>query len=402
MSDNNDDTLYGILAEYETPHALKQAAKKVRDAGYRNWDTYTPFPVHGIEGAMGIKWTVLPWLVLTGGLIGCATGLGFQYWTSTVDYAVIISGKPFFSIPANIPVTFETTVLFSALTAFVGMLMLNKLPQPSSPLDLHERFSTHATDDRFYVVIEASDPKFDEDDTRELLEGTGAVEVDDVPDDRPGSDHLPPKLIFGVIVLTLAAAIPFVLIAQAQHSKSRETRIHPIPDMDWQMKFKTQKKNPFFADGRSMRPEVEGTVAVGELRDDDHFYRGKIGKEWARTFPAQVPASRETLDRGRERYDIYCAPCHGLTGTGQGIISRRAMNLAEGTWVPPTSIHGAPMRHKPVGDFFNTITNGIRNMPPYGHLINPADRWAIVMYMRALQRSRETTVADVPDRAALK
>src|SRR6185436_16744213 len=102
--------LHGLLAEYETPKGLIAAAEKVRNAGFKNWDTFTPFPVHGIDAAMGTKATILPWLILGGGLTGCLTAVTFQWWANAVDYPFKISGKPFWSLPANIPITFELTV----------------------------------------------------------------------------------------------------------------------------------------------------------------------------------------------------------------------------------------------------------------------------------------------------
>ncbi|HEX2878361.1 MAG TPA: DUF3341 domain-containing protein, partial [Polyangiaceae bacterium] len=112
--------LHGLLAEYKSPSELISAASKVRDGGYRDWDTYTPFPVHGIERAMGIKPTILPVIVLVAGLTGCATALLMQWWTNAYDYKWIVSGKPYWSLPANVPITFELTVLFAAISCFLG------------------------------------------------------------------------------------------------------------------------------------------------------------------------------------------------------------------------------------------------------------------------------------------
>src|SRR5262252_5823903 len=211
--------LHGMLAEYETPAALISAAEKVRNAGFKNWDTYTPFPVHGIDGAMGIRPTVLPWIILCGGLTGCTVALGFQWWANAWDYPFLISGKPFWSVPANIPITFELTVLFSALTAVFGMLALNKLPQPAHPLDLKERFA-RSTDDRFYVLVQASDPVFDEKDTRALLENSGATVVEDVPEDVHSESELPRGIMYVLLILASAATIPFAMAAYARESKS--------------------------------------------------------------------------------------------------------------------------------------------------------------------------------------
>jgi mono/diheme cytochrome c family protein len=392
--------LHGILAEYDSPAQLKAAARKVRDAGFKRWDTYAPFPVHGIDPAMGIKMTVLPWIVLGAGLTGLTTAILLQWWTNAYDYPWLISGKPFWSIPANVPIMFELTVLFSGITALVAMLMLNNLPLPSHPLDLCKRFA-RSTDDKFFLLIEAADPKFDGEKTRALLEGTQPVALEDVSEDNKTPDKLPNGLIYGVIILTVAAAIPFALAAKARYSKSSSPRIHAIGDMDWQPKYKSQRLNPTFEDQRSSRLDPDGTVAVGELREDDHFYRGKIGGAFATTFPEQVSATPETMARGRERYGIYCAPCHGQTGEGDGMIAKRAMSLqleqnVPGAWVAPKDLTAEDLRFTPVGSLFDSITNGVRNMPAYGPQITTEDRWAIVMYVRALQRARLAKFEDVP------
>ena len=169
--------LSGFLVEFETPGEILAAAAKVRDAGYTRWDAHTPFPVHGMDGAMGLRATRLPWIVMIAGTIGCATGLGLQWWTNAMNYQFKISGKPFWSIPANIPITFEITVLFSAFAAFLSMLFLNGLPQLHHPVFGSERFR-RATQDRFFLSVEASDPRFDEGKTLAFLRGLGGASVE--------------------------------------------------------------------------------------------------------------------------------------------------------------------------------------------------------------------------------
>ncbi|MCA9007967.1 MAG: DUF3341 domain-containing protein, partial [Planctomycetaceae bacterium] len=142
--------LLGLLAEFDDPHALIEASKKVRDAGYSKWDTHTPFPVHGIDEAMGIKWTILPWIVACCGLTGGTIAVGMQYWMNAVDYPFLISGKPLFSIPACIPITFELSVLLSAFGAFLGMLGLNQLPKLYNPMFKSQAFR-RVTNDRFFI-----------------------------------------------------------------------------------------------------------------------------------------------------------------------------------------------------------------------------------------------------------
>jgi mono/diheme cytochrome c family protein len=395
--------LHGILAEYDTPDQLLSAAKKVRAAGFEKWDTYSPFPVHGIDAAMGIKMTVLPWLTLCAGLTGLATAITMQWWMNAYDYPWLISGKPLWSIPANVPIMFELTVLFSAITTLVGMLMLNGLPHPSHPLDLVKRFA-RVTDDKFFLLIQAADPKFDERETSELIDATQPVAVEKVLEDRVTPDAMPKALVYGLIVVTCAAIVPVALAVKARHSKMEKPRIHLIQDMDSQPKYKAQRENPLFPDGRADREAVAGTVAVGHLNEDDHFFRGRAGGAWARTFPAQLELTEETMARGKARFGIYCTPCHGQAGLGDGMVHKRADALAQGGWIQPTNVTQEYLRNMPVGELFNAITNGVRNMPAYGAQISPADRWAIVMYTRALQRSQSGTIADVPEseRGSLK
>ena len=397
------EQLHGLLAEYTTPAELLQAARRVKDAGYSRWDTFSPFPVHGIDPAMGIKRTVLPWIVLVAGLTGGSLALFFQWWTSSVDYKWIVSGKPFWSVPANIPITFEVTVLFSALTCFFSMLILNKLPMPSHPLDRYRRFA-RVTDDRFFVLIQAADPKFDQRETGKLLEATSPRGVEAVMEDNVSSATIPRGIIYALVVLGSAATVPFALAMLARVSTSEHTRFHIVPDMDSQEKFKSQRENRFFADRRAMRADVAGTVAQGELRDDDHFYLGKQGNAFAKTFPSQVDVSMQTIERGRERFGVYCTPCHGVDGSGQGMVHQRARALLQGTWVPPTDLHQENLAYKPVGELFDNISRGVRNMPPYARQIDTADRWAIVLYLRALQRSGAAKLEDLPEseRGALK
>jgi len=205
---------------------------------------------------------------------------------------------------------------------------------------------------------------------------------------------MPRWFAYAAAIVIAVALVPFALIARARATTSTSPRVQIIRDMARQPKFKMQASDPLFADGRAMRPAVAGTVARGELHDDAAFWEGRDTSGWVTTFP--VPVTTELMRRGQERYDIYCAPCHGLSGYGDGPVAKRADALQEGTWTPPSSYHTDLVRSRPVGHLFNTITNGIRNMPSYGAQIPAADRWAIVAYVRALQRSQDATLADVP------
>ena len=182
---------------------------------------------------------------------------------------------------------------------------------------------------------------------------------------------------------------------RARVTTTSKPRIHIIPDMDNQPRYATQSRNPLFADRRAMRPPIAGTVARGTVLGNPALATGKLGNDWVVAIPA--PVSPSMLERGRQRYDIFCSPCHGLAGAGDGMVAKRADELLEGTWTPPTSFHTDLLRQRPAGHLFNTISNGIRNMPAYGPQIPVEDRWAIVAYVRALQRSQNATVDDVPE-----
>jgi len=174
--------IYGVLAEFDTPEQLIHAVEKVRGAGYHRMDAYTPFPVEGLAHAMGLKRNHVPLLTLLGGLAGGLGGFGFQYWANISAYPMNIGGRPLNSWPAFIPVTFELTVLGASLCAVFGMLALNRLPQPYHPVFNVHRF-VHASSDRFYLCIEARDPKFHLTETARFLHGLHAHHVDEVTDD---------------------------------------------------------------------------------------------------------------------------------------------------------------------------------------------------------------------------
>ena len=206
--------------------------------------------------------------------------------------------------------------------------------------------------------------------------------------------NLPRWLLYTVAILVVLSWVPLALIMRARVTTSPLPRIHIVPDMDSQPKYKAQSRNPMFADRRAMRPPVAGAVARGATLGDSALMRGKVGEDWVEMIPVEV--DRGLLERGRGRYEVYCSPCHGLAGFGDGMVAKRADELLEGTWTPPTSFHTDLLRERPAGHLFNTISNGIRNMPAYGPQIPVEDRWAIVAYVRALQRSQNATVDDVP------
>lgn len=221
----------------------------------------------------------------------------------------------------------------------------------------------------------------------------------------------PPFFLIAIfLVLVIASWIPLVVFARARVMRSSEPRVHIFQDMDKQPKFGPQDSTPLFADGRAMRLPIAGTVARGQLEEDDHFYRGFSTRANAdgraevvffNSLPQEIQGKLMDpvtgpmlLRRGQERFNIYCATCHGLDGYGNGPINNRAVDRQESRWVPAANLH--TVRERPDGHLYNTITNGIRTMGGYGPQITPHDRWAIVAYLRALQLSQQAPPSAVP------
>ena len=416
----------GILAEFSDAAALVAAARAMREKDFGKLDAHTPYPIHELDEALEIRPSLLPWLALGAGATGGAIALAVQWWTNAVDYAYIISGKPLFSWQANLPITFEAIILSAALAVFLGLFVLIGLPKLANPLLANQAFLKATTDGYFLSIMFENDspvPAGVIDELRAL----GAVGVETV-EASDSSRNIPRLAYVGLVFLLIAALLPPLLILRSRATTSRQSPLRSFKDMDFQPKFKSQTRTKLFADGRAMRPPVEGTVARGQLQDDDAFYRGihpsvrddaftsislqqpddAAGNEappvtntdkgyepsWVESIPMEI--TDEMMRSGRESYNIHCAVCHGRSGDGNGPVSVRALPLEQGTWVPPTSIHAEHVREQPVGQLFHTITNGVRKMPGYADQIRPADRWAIVLYLRALQRGRNASAADLP------
>ena len=440
----------GWMAEFENEHDLLHAAEKVRDAGYTKTDAFTPFPVHGIDHALGIKPTILPFIVLCAGLTGLFTALLMQWWMNGVDYKYIISGKPFGITPASIPVSFELTILFSAFTSVLGMLALNGLPRFSNPVFTNAKFD-RATNDRFFLYVDATDKYYNRESVKELLSSVHANSLDEVTEDSTPSE-LPRWILLGALLIMLAGLIPAAIVLNMRASFSDLPRWHVFFDMDFQPKKKPQQTTTIFKDGRTMRPQVPGTISRGQLDQQDPFYLGydpmkvtsfdtekKIyvstvdsvanvaalnsnpsgsvqppaGAPATGTATAGTPASGATpvlpfleklpieaneanIKLGKTKYEIYCSACHGYSGYGDGLVSKRAASLAQDTWAPPSSLHLDRIQKQPVGQIFHTISKGQGKMASYASSITPQERWSIVLYVRALQRSRNANIDDVP------
>lgn len=393
--------LYGVLAQFDSPGDLINAAKEVRDAGYQKWDCYSPFPVHGIDPAMGIKMTILPWIVFGAGMSGLLGGLLLQWWTNAHFWPWLVSGKPFWSLPANIPVAFETTILGSVFGAFFGMWILNGLPQVWHPFFRNKKFLT-TTDDGFFVGIEAADERFDGSATAELLKGLGALSIEEVHIDADPEKKKMPVGIYGLILVsTVLALVPIALVMNARASKSRKPHYHVIPDMDFQTKVKPQRVHKLLGQNNADRIDIPGTVSRDSIQEgkSEALVDGTDGGQWAKTFPAEITVDQAFMDKGQRRYETFCRPCHGSDGEGNGVVAFTAGKLGPAVkgWSTPKNLVATDyINRAPHGQLFNIITYGTSNqaMQGYGSQISPEDRWAIVAYLRALQLSKNAVKGD--------
>ena len=436
-TDNSSDKeLVGLLAQFDDPDSLLSACNNAREAGFKKMDAFTPFPVHGIDPALGIKRSFLPFIVLTIALGAVVVGLGMQWYTNSADwspvfpgYAFKISGKPYFSLPANIPVTFEVIVLSSAFATFFGMWIINRLPRLSNPLHRVSRFK-RVTNDKFFLMLEAKDDLFKRSDAEAKLNEWGAVAIEEVNQDLTDT-KLPAWMAPAGVLLAFLLLIPPVTIFSVYGATNRKPRLHVVPDMDWQHKFKTQVMSPniaekdspdyLFMNKRAMRQPVEGSVRFGSLETSSEMFRGikaefantsaTVGlknvvmtstgsvqdeenlDQWITGFPEGFVVNEDTLARGKERFNIYCSVCHGYAGNGDGLVNQRAIALAangQALWTAAKSLHDPVVKdpaQNPTGRIFDTITNGRNTMGPYKDQIAVEDRWAIVAYVKALQET---------------
>jgi hypothetical protein len=168
---------YGMVAEFRTAASVMHAAEKVRDAGFRRWDVFTPFPVHGMDRAMGLKNSKVGWFAFVGGVTGYTTGMLMIWYMNALDYPLMVGGKPMFSPFFAFPPSYELTILFGAFGSLFGMLFLNRLPRLHHPLLKNKRFAL-VTHDRYFIAIECSDPRFNELETRKLLEEAGSPHIE--------------------------------------------------------------------------------------------------------------------------------------------------------------------------------------------------------------------------------
>lgn len=369
--------LFGIAALFKTPDEIIQAAKKTSEAGYLKYDVHSPYPVHGIDRAMKLKPSKLGFITLVFGLTGSALALLLMYWTMSVDYPMIIGGKPFFALPAFIPVTFEVTVLLATLATVIGMItFFFRFPENDHPLHDTE-YMKKVSRDHFGVVIEASDKHFDESKVREFLNSLHPISLEEIYySEKETYPVLEPKFV------TLLIVVALVTSGVTYFSLNKLLYMQPFTWMMEQPKLNPQQPSTLFADGFGMRTPVQGTVARGFL---PYPYMGQNNPTEILQNP-YLP-TKENLKLGEAKYLTFCSPCHGNFGDGDSRL--------RGQFPNPPSLHSSRAREFSDGMIYHIITNGQNIMPSYASQITREERWAIVNYIRVLQRAKNAKSSDL-------
>lgn len=369
--------LYGITALFDSPDKIISVAKKTTEAGYTKFDINTPYPVHGMEKAMKLKPSKLGFITLVFGLTGSFLALFFMYWTMSIDYPMIIGGKPFFALPAFIPVTFEVTVLLATLATVIGMItFFFKFPENHHPL--HDtNYMKQVSKDKFGLVIEAVDKNFDVEKVKEFLQSLNPISIEEVYyQPKEENSLLEPRF------LTMLFAIALVTSGTTYFVLNKLLYMTPFNWMSEQQKLNPQKPSELFADGFGMRTPVKGTVAKGYI---PYLAKGQANPTELLENPYLI--TEENIKLGKSKYLTFCSPCHGNFGDGDSRL--------RGQFPNPPSLHSQRARDFKDGMIYHVIVNGQNSMPSYAPYLDIEERWAIVNYVRVLQRAKNASESDI-------
>ena len=402
----------GLVGLYDDPTTLLRAAEAVRDTGCRKWDCHTPYPVHGLDAAMGLGNSPVPYITVLSGFFGLAVAIVLTGGLSVFQYPLVTSGKALFSWQAFAPIYFELFILFAALATMGSVVFFCRLGKWHSPL--HDSgIMPEVTCDRFAIVVDAADEKYDEAGLRKIFQETGCQDIRplvdangaggvapyQLPDSTPWWGGLIEKLLPRwspfmyratlVTLLALAVAVPLGMVAIPF--------IEFFNGMAAQPKGKTQMTygRKFGVERIVLREPVDGTVP-SNVPPEEYAYplahlAGTLddAKRAGELIENPLPQTMENMARGRERFDIYCAVCHGTGGDGDGPV------VGPNRFPAPPSLHTDQARGYADGTIFHIITKGTQIMPSYADKLTPEDRWKVIHYLRALQRANQPKPEDM-------
>jgi len=373
--------LYSTTALFDEPDAIIRAAEETSRTGYTKFDVHTPYPVHGMDRAMRLKSSKIGYFAFLFGLLGAVSAVLFITWVTLSDYPIVIGGKPFWSWPAFVPVSFELTVLLASVLSTATMIVLYfKFPNTAHPLHdtvYMKKVSSYA----FGISIQANDPNFNHEHVKQFLASIGGKDITQiyfVPDEL---DH--GQKLFDVKFLAVLAVVALTVSATTYFTLNRLLYLQPFNWMMDQTKLKAQQSSSSFQNGIGMRTPVEGTIPRGYI---PYPWKGKP-EEAGRILINPLLPSQDAFERGKSRFLTFCSPCHGNFGRGDSRLRGQFPN-------PPT-LHTDKVRSWPDGVLYHIISEGQNAMPGYASQISPEDRWAIIHYIRVLQRAQHASEADL-------
>lgn len=372
--------VYGVTALFDKPNDIKHAAEETVKSGYTKFDVNSPYPLHGFEKFMNLKTSKIGYVTLFFGLFGAALAFLFMTWVTSSNYKLIIGGKPYFTWPAFIPITFEVTVLSAALGT-VGVLLFIMLRLPGTSHPLHDTdYMKAVSSDKFGLVITAIDPLFDEKKIKDFLKSVGGKNIETIYEDTEEAKSIrvfSPRFILAIVITIIVSAfVEHFILNQLVY-------MQPFTWMWYQPKVVPQTPSTFFSDGYAMRMPVKGTVARGFM---PYEYTGAPDSV-LKLLSNPLPTTPEVIARGKKEFLIYCSPCHGNYAQGDSRLKGQFPN-------PPT-LHSDKVRNWPDANIYNVITNGQNVMPPYAKSVSRNDRWAIIHYIRVLQRAMNAPDSDL-------
>ncbi len=381
MDNSMNNKLYALTGLFDTPdeimHAAETASRK-----YRKYDVHTPYPVHGMDDAMGLGESPIGWVTLIIGGTCMLLMLAFIAWVSLVDYPNVWAGKPYFNLPGYIPILFEVTVLTGAVSTVIIMFTIAcGLPRNSHPL--HDTpYMQRTSDDKFGLCLEAEDEAFDEASARELLTSLGAQKIEpvyfDAKEAKSGLSLLNPWFLgFGGAAATGVSVAIYLMFNYMVFEA-------PFNWMSVQPKLSEQAPSTIFADGRSMQKPVEGTISRGYIPEPFE----KDPEAMAKYVINPLPVTQDVLALGKEKYESRCSACHGNYANGDS-------RLPADAYPAGPSLHSPKVAEWKDGHIYHVITYGQNVMPSYAKQLTKDERWAVIHYIRALQRSQNPKETDL-------
>ena len=371
-----------VVGLFDSADALMSAIHDVKGKKLGKLEAYTPYPIHGIDDALGLRRSPVGAMVMVMGILGALTAFGFEYWISAVDYPIVTGGKAPWSWEAFVPIMFEVTVLFATFTSGLGMLfLLNKLPFFGHPI-LASKAIAEITRDKFALAVEFeanNGHTFDSEAAESALKAAGATRIEALP--LPAREPIFTsafvlRALGGISISCLVAGFLMYWVIKLFPV------LPPMSHMLDQPKVIPQQGSHFFKDGHGMRQPVAGTVARGYLP------LGVASQDDAAALTNPLPRTEAVLAVGKQKFTERCAVCHGALATGVG-------SLTAAYGAKPANLQSQQIRDYPDGKIYWVIVNGKNAMPSHAADLSVDQRWSVVHYVRALQRAQNAKDEDV-------